>query len=251
MQLIRLFTALVVVALTMAPVHAADSWSVVSPDGSVTFELLLADAGALSYRVRLGAGSDRTDVIAWSHLGVTRADQAFVTGLRPASRTAARAVDESYTTLHGKRSAVRHRANEAVFSFTNAAGAPLDLIVRATDDGAAFRYRFPNTDATIRRVTGETTEFVAVPGARSWIAPRSPAGKYTPAYEDLYLDHPAGTPSPLAGGWDFPALFNAGGGANCTRSPAPDARGSSCSAAELIAKTAGSGARTVASSCPP
>jgi alpha-glucosidase len=39
-----------------------------------------------------------------------------------------------------------------------------------------------------------------------------PAGKYTPAYEDLFVKVTAGTPAPTAAGWDYPALFAIGGG---------------------------------------
>ncbi|HEX5817675.1 MAG TPA: glycoside hydrolase family 97 N-terminal domain-containing protein, partial [Gemmatimonadales bacterium] len=196
-------------AATMA--SAADNWSVSSPDGAVVFELRLDAGGALSYRVALGAGAERTDVLAWSPLGITRADQAFAKGLRFTGQSAKADIDDSYTAVHGKKRDVRHRATEVTFSFANPSGARLDVVVRAATDGAAFRYRFPESDPTARTVTAESTGFTVPAGTRAWIAPRSPAGKYTPAYEDLYIAAPAGTASPLAAGWDFPALFSVGG----------------------------------------
>ena len=36
--------------------------------------------------------------------------------------------------------------------------------------------------------------------------PQQPAGKYGPAYEDLFLESP-GAPAPRPDGWAFPALF--------------------------------------------
>ena len=46
-------------------------------------------------------------------------------------------------------------------------------------------------------------------------------------------------------------LSSSAGAASCTRSVPPEACGSSCSATELIANTAGSVVRTVACSWPP
>jgi hypothetical protein len=214
----RLILSLAILALLVLPLTsvqaASSSWTVSSPDGALTFELRLDEVGALSYRLTLGpSGAQRVDVLGWSPLGVTRDDQPFVKGLKATLKGTVRIVDDSYTMLHGKRSDIRHRAKEVTFSFTNAAGAPLHVIVRVADDGAAFRYRFPNTDPTPRRVMSEATGFAVPGGAQAWIAPRSPAGKYTPAYEDLYVERPAGMTSPLAGGWDIPALFRIADGA--------------------------------------
>jgi hypothetical protein len=206
MQLIRIGTMAVVLALAASAARAADTWSVSSPNGSVTFELRLQQGGELTYRVGLGA----SDLVAWSPLGITRTDQAFVRGLRFTGQSAKTDVDAAYTAPHGKRRDVRHRASEVTFSFANATGARLDVVAHVSNDGAAFRYRFPETDAATRTVTGESTGFTLPAGALAWIAPRSPAGKYTPAYEDLYIAAPAGTTSPLAAGWDFPALFKVG-----------------------------------------
>jgi hypothetical protein len=38
--------------------------------------------------------------------------------------------------------------------------------------------------------------------------PRMPAGKYAPAYEDLFVEVPAGTAAPTPAGWNYPALFS-------------------------------------------
>ena len=121
-------------------------------------------------------------------------------------------MDESYVALHGKRRAIRHRANELAVSFVNGRGAPLVVVARVADDGAAFRYRFPDQYAAPRTVTGETTGFAVPAGSTAWILPRMPAGKYTPAYEDLFVEVPAGTAAPTPAGWDYPALFKIGGG---------------------------------------
>jgi hypothetical protein len=203
MKLIRTGVLALLVTTAATQARAADTWTVSSPDGSLIFELRRQADGALSYRLGLGAAT----LVEWSPLGITREDQAFATGLSLTGQSAKTEVDVSYTARHGKRRDVRHRASEVVFSFVNANGAKLDVVAHVSNDGAAFRYRFPESDAAARAVIGEGTAFTLPAGAQAWIAPRSPAGKYTPAYEDLYIGAPAGTASPLAGGWDFPALF--------------------------------------------
>ena len=189
---------------------AAQTWTVQSPNSQVAYELRLND-GALSYRVALGASGDRLQVLDWSPLGIVRDDQAFVSGLTFTKKTSVSRIEESFTPQHGKRSAVQYRASEVVFSFAAANRAPVDLVVLVTDDGAAFRYVFPDTNAAVRTVREERTGFVVPAGASGWITPRSIPGQYTPAYEELYVSDPAGKTSPIAAGWDLPALFSVGG----------------------------------------
>ena len=54
--------------------------------------------------------------------------------------------------LLGKRSSVRSQARERVLSFRTASGGRLQIIMRASDDGFAFRYRFPETSASSHTV---------------------------------------------------------------------------------------------------
>src|SRR4051794_14955177 len=189
----KLTTLFFVVAACIAatPARAADSWTLASPDGSLQFVLRLEAPGTLRYAVYRSGEV----VLASSPLGVTRGDQAFVTGLKFSAAGSLVPVDETYVALHGKRRSIRHRAREMVVSFVNEAGAPLDVIVRVADDGAAFRYRFPAKDAVARAVTGEATGFAVPNGSTAWILPRMPAGKYTPAYEGLFVEVPAGSPA--------------------------------------------------------
>lgn len=213
MKLLNLLLIVTVLSVA-APARAADSkWSVTSPDGTLMFDLRLAESdGALTYAVGHKAAADRDDVLQWSPLGVTRDDQAFVAGLKLTAAAPPSAIDDSYVALHGKRRSIRHRANEQVFSFVNAAGAPIDLVVRVANDGAAFRYRFPGRDATTRTVKSEATGFAVPAGSTAWILPQSVPGKYTPAYEELFVQVPAGTAAPTTSGWDYPALFKIGNG---------------------------------------
>jgi alpha-glucosidase len=204
----KIISLLFVLAACMAaaPARAADEWTLASPDGSLQFVLRLEPPGTLRYSVYRSGEA----VLAASPLGVTRGDQAFVTGLKLTAAGSPKTVDETYVALHGKRRSIRHSARELVVSFVNETGAPIDVIVRVADDGAAFRYRFPADDAVARTVTGEATGFAVPNASTAWILPRMPAGKYTPAYEGLFVEVPAGSPAPTPAGWDYPALFRIG-----------------------------------------
>jgi alpha-glucosidase len=196
---------------------ASEEWEVRSPDGALVFVLRLGaagepDAGRLSYTLVRASGSVRTSVLERSALGVRRDDQRFVENLRQASAQPPTVVDETYSAVHGKRRSVRHRAHQQTFTFVNEAGARLELVVRVADDGVGFRYGFPEHDASRRKLVEEVTEFTVAVGARAWMLPHQPAGQYTPAYEDLFVEVPGGTSAPTPSGWSFPALVETAGG---------------------------------------
>jgi hypothetical protein len=209
-------TACTLVLLAAQAGAADDHWTVHSPDGEVVFELRLGSgagaSGALTYTVSRRHEGQTREILRRSPLGVRRDDQSFLDGLRLVEAAPPRAVNEAYVAPHGKRRNVQHRASEQVFSFTNARGARLDVIVSVANDGAAFRYRFPEQDETTRSVIEEASGFAIPSGSRAWMMPQSPPGRYTPAYEELFVEVPSGTAAPTPSGWDFPALFRAPGG---------------------------------------
>jgi alpha-glucosidase len=205
-----------------AGVAAADGpWTVASPNGELTFELTLGDE--LTYTVGHRHGGTRADVLASSPLGVRRDDQAFVNGLRFVSAGAAAKIDETYVTVHGKRRSVHHHAQQQTFTFANGAGAHVELIVQMANDGVAFRYRFPapdkqadkragkqadkQSDKQTHKLVEELTSFSVPQGSTGWITQQQPPTRYSPAYEGLYAEVPAGTAAPTPSGWAFPALF--------------------------------------------
>src|SRR5262249_41726504 len=98
-------------------------------------------------------------------------------------------------------------ARERSVLFGNAAGARVEIVLRAHDDGVAFRYRFPETDASARTVVEERTSFHVPSGSTAWLLPHHMPSRYKPAYEDLFREVPGGTAAPEPAGWSFPALF--------------------------------------------
>lgn len=192
----------------LALAQAAQHWELKSPDGRTSIVLSRQTDGRLTYRVLRG----RAVVLDESPLGVRRSDQVFVDGLTVTRASDPVAINETYDTPYGKRRHHIVRGRERVVGFTNRSGRRMDVILRAHDDGVAFRYRFPDIDTIAKTVTEEETGFAVPAGSTAWIQPQQPVGQYAPAYEDLYTQMPSGTAAAQPDGWAFPALFKTSAG---------------------------------------
>jgi alpha-glucosidase len=181
----------------------AQQWSVASPDGRTSIVVTRDDDGHLTWRATRGGAT----VVESSPMGVRRADQAFADGLVFSAASGARTINERYTMPHGKRRDHQVRGRERTLIFANPAGRRLEILLRAHDDGVAFRYRFPERDAAPKTVVEELTGFRVPVNARAWLMPQQAVHRYGPAYEDFYEEVAAGTPAPRPDGWAFPALF--------------------------------------------
>jgi len=193
---------------------AQTAWEVASPDGHVVISVQLADPGRVAdypagkARLYYEAKYDGSAVLPLSPLGITRNDRAFVDGLKLVEAGPVKTIGETYTMVTGKRTVCRNYAKEQTLVFQNPDGAKLELIIRAYNDGVAFRYRFPESVSEKRIVTGEATGFRLPEGGRIWAHPYDKPSKYTPAYETYYVNGAAvGTPSSSESGWAFPVLF--------------------------------------------
>jgi alpha-glucosidase len=166
------------------------------------------NAGSLFFRVDCLGKRAVND----SPLGITRDDAAFVTGLQLVSRPEVKQIEETYRLFAGKCSTVHNHAAESVLRFKNSGGRQLEVVLRAYDDGVAFRYRFPESDAGIFRVLDENTAF-SVPGSgKAWIHPYDFNSRKKPSYEQpCEKEIPVGSPSPNEWGWAYPMLFNING----------------------------------------
>jgi len=200
-----------------APVLPPDGWAIVSPGGLVTVHVRYfslagtADYPAqprLYYRAAFGGGDARTEMLRWSPLGITRKDADFTDDLVYLGESQRRVTDD-YTLPRGKRSHFSNAGVEYVLSFETRQKARMDLIVRACDDGFAFRYHFPETDPGRFTVTSEATGFRFVPAARAILLPQFDpgAGQGEGGRAEWVTDLPAGTAAPAGAGWALPALF--------------------------------------------
>ena len=156
-------------------------WEVKSPDGNVAGELALSPDGKLTYHVNFRGQI----AIAESPLGIVRADQRFVEGLRFDAEKRDK-ISEDYTMPHGKRSHRHVEANELTLTFRSLQGGFLEVIFRVANDGVAFRYCFPETEPVAKTVTKEQTVFQLPARTKVWRQPYDQATMYTPAYERLF-----------------------------------------------------------------
>jgi len=88
----------------------------------------------------------------------------------------------------------------------------MDLIVRISNDGAAFRYFLPEKSTDIKKVKEELTSFKFNTGTKIFMGPCPDVYmgwcNSQPSYEDYYFQNEeVGKPSPYKSGWVFPALF--------------------------------------------
>ncbi|MFW2389706.1 MAG: glycoside hydrolase family 97 catalytic domain-containing protein [Polyangiales bacterium] len=131
-----------------------------SPSGDVQMTVVSDARGQLSYSVTHRGEA----VIESSPLGLVSSTHDLTTGLVMTSARA-RAIDGSYTVPTGKRRVREVSANEVTVPLRAASGARAELIIRAHEDGVAFRYRLLGEGTS--QVTSEVTGFAISSGARS------------------------------------------------------------------------------------
>ncbi|SDO78510.1 Glycosyl-hydrolase 97 N-terminal [Streptomyces sp. cf386] len=152
--------------LTTAPARAEQHdqiWTVSEAPHAPRARISLDDAtGTLS----LSVSRDGRTVIEPSPVGVVTERADLSKGLRFLHRKD-RTIDERYRTKSGKRLDRRVRMNETRLTFATAAGARLDLVVRASADGVAYRYVLPAGGGD---VLGETSAFNLQPDAGAWLS---------------------------------------------------------------------------------
>ena len=78
-------------------------------------------------------------------------------------------VDTTWTPLYGERTTIRDHYNQLVLHYGKAPHYAMDIVVRAYDEGVAFRYHFPETaNSLFLHVTGEQTQFVMPAGTLAY-----------------------------------------------------------------------------------
>ncbi len=185
--------------------------SITSPNGRLTAEFHLDADGVPRYTIQ----RDGQPVLDESRLGLVRDDADFSKGLRLVSESPTEPVEDHYEILTAKRRVNDYRANRKVFHLQAASGQKMDVIFQVSDDGVAFRYRFPDSSAETRHLKEELSSFHFLPESKAWLQPMSVAKSgwehCNPSYEEYYeKEIPVGTASPTGAGWVFPALFRSG-----------------------------------------
>jgi alpha-glucosidase len=162
-------TLLAALALAgLAPALAAEPVVLRSPTGAVEISLSLAPDGAPLYSVAF-AGKP---VVADSRLGLTLRQKGPLTAgfrvidVRRASR------DERYPLVAGKTREGHDRCEEMTVALEKAGDRParLDVVFRAFDDGAAFRYLLPVQPGLAHvEIVSEDTRFRFLDDHKAWV----------------------------------------------------------------------------------
>jgi len=174
--------------------------SLASPNGKIVIALYNqenADSGAWYLKVDYANNGRTSGAIPRIHLGLTRSDQDFSNDLRLLEIGEPTGILESYSVLHGKRAQCSNAASEVVVRFETPRGARLNVILRAYNDGVAFRYEFPEKDGSFV-VRDEHTSYDVPPDARRWME------RWNPANEGLYAVMNGDS---VQHDWSYPALF--------------------------------------------
>lgn len=138
----KLFVLCVALFCFMA-VSAQQRMSVSSPDGKLRFSLKVTSE-SVSYDIDYR----KQPLITNSLLGFSFDSGEFGRNLK-AGKVQRKKIDETYKLIVGKTSSVRSRCNEMTVPMQEPSdsGRLINLVVRAFDDGIAFRYEFPEQKA--------------------------------------------------------------------------------------------------------
>ena len=139
------------------------NWEVSSPDGSIVAAVKMDGNGALSYTVE----KNGTTVVKDSALGLDIAEDDF--DLTTVHAVNSRKVEGSYENVSGKSSEVEYECNETTITLKGWEFY-LDIVMRAYDDGYAFRYGVRAVDGSSGTMTvrEEKTEFVLPESSAMW-----------------------------------------------------------------------------------
>jgi alpha-glucosidase len=161
-----------------------------SPGGTLAIEFALRKDGNTDevphYRVRRAAA----DAIEWSRLGVDLADGELLGGPCEVTEVETRSLRDEYVQFPGKRRQVVGHATEVTIRLREMTKPQRrwEVVLRAYDDGVAFRYRFPAQESWSRlEVAGERTGF-RLPGDPTTFA--MPLPSFTTPHEEHYRKRP-------------------------------------------------------------
>jgi alpha-glucosidase len=196
--------------LGSAPARADDAsaWTVTGPSDLSAAHVDHGSSGptaTLHYdrtagTVTLAVSRGGQTVLDAGSVGIVTEQADLSTGLKFLRRTDRRVV-ERYTTTVGKRIDREAVMTEARFAFAGAGGARLDLVVRVSRDGVAYRYDLP---AGYGAIVKETSAFNPPATDAAWL------GTYHVDYESVYAQTTAGAAA--TGEYETPALFESPGG---------------------------------------
>ena len=189
----------------------ANEYRLPGPDGNIVLYFRISPDSTAHYRVEHRA----VEVLRESGLGIVREDADFGAGLVLDSVSDPVEVRESYRLITGKKREVSHASVQRTMHLHNREGKRMDIVFRAFNDGAAFRYVFPGVSQEQLLIEREYSGFHFPPDTRATIQPMAVAGtgwcQTQPSYEEFYEQDVLLDSLPESeAGWVMPALFRTG-----------------------------------------
>lgn len=199
--------ALLLFAALMTACTPPDAWEVVSDDNNVRF-LLNNQGGNLSYALYY----KDTPAVEQSLLGLVMDQCEYGKDATFVSASAVKDIRDAYRLKSGKQLTTADECREQTFTFRTRQGNEFHLIVRAYNDGVAFRYALPGADGQTHTIQAEHTEFAVPVDGKAWIHPYDWNDRHKPSYEQ-YCRNEIDIRSECehGRGWAFPMLFNTNG----------------------------------------
>jgi len=158
-----------------------------SPDKRIhiDFEVQKTDNGKMvpRYRVRF---RDQ-EVMKWSRLGIRLADKSELGADIELEDSASREITEKFSQHSGKRKLINVAMNEKVVRLREKSEPRRrwELVLRATNDGVAFRFRIPEQSGwETLEIAAEMTEYNPVDKSQYWSLPLD---SFTTSHEARYL----------------------------------------------------------------
>lgn len=199
-KLTNLLTALCI--LIFSQLLYSQQVTLLSPNKKISAQLYNTAPGSTTSQwyltIAYSNGTATTVIVPRIDLGLVTENEDFSKELTFIKSGKTKATNDVYTAIHGKRSACSNNGTEQTMYFKNGNNIRFNIILRAYNDGFAFRYELPEKSAPML-VKDELTAYNIEPDTRRWLE------RWNTANEGLYST--IGKESVVQGEWCYPALF--------------------------------------------
>ena len=169
------FNLLLLAVFTASFISCSSNEKISSPDGAVAAHIVQEND-----RLALQVFLHGSEIAQWQIGGISFGKEGFdFTGKLKQKSVSFAEIDEEYRLPTGKVSVYQNKANEMTVSYANVHGKIMRLLVRAYNDGVAFRYAFDNDESM--QVKEERTTLVIPETSNMW------AMEYRNDSEGFYL----------------------------------------------------------------
>lgn len=138
-----------------------------SPSGNIRLTFDLAKGGQPAYSVVF----DDEEIIRPSTLGFELLDGSRIAEGFKIDKVERTSADSYWTPVWGENDSIRDHYNAMTVAMTNSEGIKMDVEFRVFDDGAAFRYIFPEQETKTIRIKEELTQMAMGGDYTAWWIP--------------------------------------------------------------------------------